>query len=165
KKVFFSEPEPQDNPFVFDHEEVLEVARDYLMTYMEEEIEKVIHDQQLLVFTYHTKMPFAREDDKKAFHLKELLYYVQKSIGMKVTDYEKAYLSFIFYNDIEDAIMRSVLRRTLFKAMPYSEWKIYMMFRKLETVLKVGETIVMTDLQELYDAYTCKKVWQYHMQV
>lgn len=163
KTGFFSEPTPQNNPFAFEHEEVLQIASSYLMSYMEEEIDKVLYERQALIFTNNSKMPFKREDEEKVIHLKALLHFIETHLEMTLDEYEVAYLTYIFYNDVEEAIMHSILYRTLFNTIPYTEWNVYIVFEKLGTLLQAGQEIFISDLQELYAAYSCKKIWQYHM--
>lgn len=163
KTEFFSEPTPQNNPFAFEHEEVLQVASSYLMSYMEEEIDKVLYERQALIFTNNSKMPFKREDEEKVIYLKALLHFIETHLEMTLDEYEVAYLTYIFYNDVEEAIMHSILYHTLFNTIPYTEWNMYIVFEKLGTLLQAGQEIFISDLQELYAAYSCKKIWQYHM--
>ena len=59
--------------------------------------------------------------------------------------------------------MRSILYRTLFKTVPYTDWNMYIIVQKLGAILQSGQEILISDLQELYAAYSCKKIWQYHM--
>lgn len=163
KEEFFSEPIPQGNPFACECEVVLERASDYLISYMEEEISKVLYEKQALIFTNNSDMPFKREDEEKASHLKDLLHFIENNIERTLDEYEAAYLTYIFYNDVEEAIMRSILYRTLFKTVPYTDWNMYIIVQKLGAILQSGQEILISDLQELYAAYSCKKIWQYHM--
>nr|WP_307990315.1 hypothetical protein [uncultured Niameybacter sp.] len=161
---FFKEEELRDNPFVFEHQAVLDAASDYLKTYIEKEIEKVIHDRQVLIFTNSKDMPFAREDEQKNIHLEEMLTYIEQEISQPLTEYEKAYLTYIFYNDTEQSIINGALYATFLKGVTYKEWDMYLFLHKIGLLLKEGQEILFTDLQELCAAYTWRKIWQYHME-
>lgn len=161
---FFKEEELRDNPFVFEHQAVLDAASDYLKTYIEEEIEKIIHDRQVLIFTNSKDMPFAREDEQKNIHLEEMLTYIERKISQSLTEYEKAYLTYIFYNDTEQSIINGALYATFLKGVTYKEWDMYLFLQKIGLLLKEGQEILFTDLQELCAAYTWRKIWQYHME-
>ena len=127
------------NPFTAEHEQVLSAIREYLKVYIEEEVEKVIHDQQMLIFTNGIDRPFVRECEKR-------------EIERTLTEYEKAFLTYAFYNEVEDTILRRVWQLNFFNV------------KKLCILLQAGQEILYTDLQEIYAAYDTRKIWKYHLE-
>lgn len=158
-EAFFKE-EQHNNPFVFENEELLEVAKDYLTTYIEQETKKIVQDKQYLIFTNDKDMPFSREDDARTIHLQKLLTYVEQKKYGCLTDYERAYLTYLFYNDIENNIMNRVLGTICLKGVLYKKWDMYILLRKIELLLKAGQEILFTELQEICTTYTWLKIWQ-----
>lgn len=152
------------NPFVFEHQEVLEAAKDYLKVYIEEEVQKIINDKQILVFTNRMKSPFVRACEDEEMHLEELTSYIERMIGAKLTEYEQAFVTYTFYNEVEEKILKRVIHLMLFHVEGKDTFQMYWFFKKVRLLLKEGEEILYTDLQEMYAAYTSKKVWQYHLE-
>ena len=151
-----------DNPFIFDHQEVLDVANDYLKTYIEEEVQKIINDKQILIFTNRMDRPFIRECKQREDQLEELIAYIECMIGQEMNAYERAYMSYVFYNEVEDNILREVICITFFHSIALNKFRMYWFFKKIGMLLKEGQEILYTDLQEIYAAYDSKKIWKYH---
>lgn len=139
-----------NNPFAADYQGLLASAKDYLKSYIEQEVQKVINDKQMLVFTNNIDRPFVRECEQQEVQLEQLIKTLTCTIGKPLTEYEKAFITYTFYNDIEEMILKRVWQLNFFNS------------KKLTIILKAGQEILYTDLQELYAAYDTKKIWQYH---
>ena len=140
------------NPFTAEHEQVLSAIRGYLKVYIEEVVEKVIHDQQMLIFTNGIDRPFVRECEKQEKQLEQLITVAEREIEHTLTEYEKAFLTYAFYNEVEDTILRRVWQLNFFNV------------KKLCILLQAGQEILYTDLQEIYAAYDSRKIWKYHLE-
>lgn len=156
--------ESLNNPFNLDYQVILDVANDYLKTYIEEEVQKIINDKQVLIFTNRMDRPFIRECKQKENQLEELVAYIECAGGKNLTVYERAFIIYHFYNEIEDAILKEVIRITFFCSIADDKLSRYWFFKKVGILLKGGQEILYTDLQEMYAAYDSKKIWQYHTQ-
>ena len=147
------EPVYEDaNPFMKGYDDLIRTISFDLKGYIEEEVNQVKQDRQLLIFTHNVNRPFVRKSDKQEKQLKHLLGVAENQIRRTLTDYEKAFLTYIFYNQIEDIILERVWEKHFFN------------IKKLCILFQEGQEILYTDLQEINAAYDSKTIWNYHLE-
>lgn len=139
------------NPFIKEYDDILWAINVYLKAYIEEEVKQVRQDRQVLIFTHDVGRPFVRKCEKQEKQLQKLLFVAQDQLKRTLTEYEKAFLTYMFYNQIEDIILERVWERHFFN------------IKKLCILFQEGQEILYTDLQEINAAYDSKMIWDYHL--
>lgn len=140
------------NPFIEEYDYVLSAISIYLKEYIEEEVKQVRQDRQVLIFTHDVGRPFVRKCEKQEKQLQQLLFVAENQLKHTLTEYEKAFLTYMFYNQIEDIILEQVWETHFFN------------IKKLCILFQEGQEILYTDLQEINAAYDSRKIWDYHLE-
>ena len=140
------------NPFIKEYDNILCAINVYLKAYIEEEVKQVRQDRQVLIFTHDVGRPFVRKCDKQEKQLQKMLFVAESQLKHTLTEYEKAFLTYMFYNQIEDIILERVWEKHFFN------------IKKLCILFQEGQEILYTDLQEINAAYDSKTIWNYHLE-
>ncbi len=164
-KRIFGETEEKNNPYAFSNAKLWEKAIDYLEVYIEDEVNTMLQQEKVLVYTNNEKLPFKRMTYQQECSLQTLYETLEKDLGEHLTAKDEAYIACKFYNDIEQEIVEKVLLKIAGKNDKIMSLSYKLFILKMKHILKEGQEVSLEYLKELYHTYTGTILWKYHYEV
>lgn len=157
----FGPVEEKENAFAFDNARLLEAARRYLGRYERLEASKIMKGNKQLIFTNQRDKPFTRNDEKSGEVLKELIAFLEQKFNDSLSQVDKAFLEWEFYNESEQRIIELVIKR-LFE-IELNKVEKYLFSKRLNKYFERGEEVFIRDLEEIFGEFNKKRLIVYKL--
>lgn len=155
----FEPVEEKENAFAFTNEFLLEVARRHLGRYERSEASKIMRGKKQLIFTNQVDKPFTRLYEKSDTTLDQLTEFLEHKFNKPLSQNDKAFLEWEFYNESEQRIIELVIKG-VFK-IELNKVERYLLSRGLNKYFNRGEEVFIGDLEELFGKLNEKRLILY----